>query len=223
MHAVLPTGVSIFGLSLFLDLLDLSFGRVVWVLRTLRFWLYFILHFGISCLAAYLIHTKVTDWFLLAPAATFLGVSIISNTNIKIAGQSLVPIADAFQTIRAKMLEQAANEKLDQAARATLASRLRKLTVPRLEQIYRDIMVGNVALGEAHLNKARNKNEESHKASLIGYVLKANVPYVEQHIEEWDSGPAAAPSAAAPAPVTPGGAPPGPVVPPATPSPPASP
>jgi hypothetical protein len=225
MHALLPTGVVIFGLSFFLDLLDLSLGRVVWVLRTLRFWLYFILHFGISCLAAYLIHTKITDWFLLAPAATFLGVSIISNTNIKIAGLSLVPIADVFQATRAKMFEQAANEKLEQASRATLASRLRKLTVPQLEQIYRDIMVGDVEVGEAHLEKARKKSEDSHRASLIGYILKANATYVEQHIEEWDPKPPAAPSTAAPAPAVDahGSTPLVPTVPPAVPPPPGSP
>jgi hypothetical protein len=191
MRAVLPTGLFIFGVSFFLDLLDLSFGRVLWFIRTLRFWLYFILHFGISCLAAYLMHSQVPEWYLLAPAAVFLGVGVIANTNVKIGGQSLVPIADLFQGIRAKMLEQAANEIVEQAHRATLASRLRKLDLPKLEEIYRNIMAasGKNRLGETVLDKARARargNDGSNKADLIGYILKANVPYVEQHVDEWD-------------------------------------
>jgi len=207
MHAVLPTGLFILGLSFFLDLLDLSFSRVLWFIRTLRFWLYFILHFGISCLAAYLLHSKLTDWYLLAPAAAFLGVGVISNTNVKIGGQSLVPVADLFQSIRAKMFEQAANEKLEQAARAELARRLRKLNLPDLEQIYRDIMVGDGKnrLGETMLAKAKARakgNNDSNKADVIGYILKANVSYVEQHIDLWDPPPAVAvaPASAPPAP-----------------------
>jgi hypothetical protein len=69
MAAVLPTGVFILAVSFFLDLLDLSFGRAVWFIRTLRFWLYFILHFGISCLAAYLMRSQISEWYLLAPVA----------------------------------------------------------------------------------------------------------------------------------------------------------
>jgi hypothetical protein len=204
MHAVLPTGLFVLAVSFFLDLLDLSFGRVVWFIRTLRFWLYFILHFGISCLAAYLMHNQLTQWYLLAPAAVFLGVGVISNTNVKIGGQSLVPIADLFQGIRAKMLEQAASEKVEQAARANLASRLRKLTLSKLEEIYRNIMAAaeKIESGETVLNKVRARakgNVDVNKAHLVGSILKANVPYVEQHIDEWDPPPAAVEAPAPPA------------------------
>src|SRR5258706_4168846 len=175
MAEVVPAGLFILGLSLFLDLLELSFGRILWFVRTLRFWLYFLLHFGLSSLAAYLIHNKISDWYLLAPAGTFLGVSVISNTNIRIAGQSLVPIADVFQSIRAKMLEQAGNEEAEQGARARLSSRLRKLPVPELENKYRDIMAadGKTERVEARLQGAQMQargNGESHKTILIGYL-----------------------------------------------------
>ncbi len=192
---ILPTGLFILGLSLFLDLLELSFSRILWFIRTLRFWLYFFLHFGISCLAAYLLHSKVTEWYLLAPAGTFLGVSVISNTNIKIGGQSLVPIADLFQSIRAKMLEQAASDKVekeaDEAKRADLARRLRNLALPELENIYRDIMIaaGKVKQGQNLLAQERQRsagNEDSNKAAVIGHILKANEKYIEDHIDQWD-------------------------------------
>jgi hypothetical protein len=202
MGEVVPVGVFIFVLSFFLDVLELSFGRVLWFVRTLRFWLYFFLHFGISCLAAYLLHSKIDHWFLLAPAGTFLGVSVISNTNIKIGGQSLVPIADLFQSIRAKMLEQAGNDKAEQAEKANLAARLRKLPVNHLENAYRDLLAAdqNPERVEARLRKARYRakgNEESYRSSVIAYLLRANPTYIAKNIEKWDppAPPPAAPAA----------------------------
>jgi hypothetical protein len=194
MGAILPTALVILGLSFFLDVLDLSFSQALWFVRTLRFWLYFFLHFLISSFAAYLLHTKIENWFLLAGAGTFLGVSVISNTNIKIGGQSIIPIADLFQSIRAKMLEQAADEKYKQAERAALASRLRKLSLVHLETICRDIAAasGKVEAGEAFLMAAREHsrgNEDRHKATLIGYILKNGLAYVEKNIDKWDPPP----------------------------------
>jgi hypothetical protein len=191
MAQVVPVGAFIFALSFFLDLLELSFGRILWFVRTLRFWLYFVLHFGISCLAAYLIHSKIAEWYLLAPAGTFLGVSVISNTNIRIGGQSLVPIADLFQSIRAKMLEQAGNEKTEEVGKADLAARLRKLPVSTLENAYRNLLAagGNPERVEARLKKAKERsrgNEESNKTILISYLLKANSAYVAKNIDGWD-------------------------------------
>src|SRR2546425_10778165 len=87
---------------------------MLWFVRTLRFWLYFVLHFGLSCLVAYLLSSTVSQWFLLGPLATFLGVAVISNTDVRVAGQSLVPIAQLFLSIKAKMFEQAAEEKGNQ-------------------------------------------------------------------------------------------------------------
>ncbi len=69
-------------LTLFVDVLELSFARILWFIKTLRFWLYFVLHYGLSILAAYFLHAKLTEWYILAPAATFLGVGVISNTNV---------------------------------------------------------------------------------------------------------------------------------------------
>jgi hypothetical protein len=189
MAEVFPAGLFIFGLSLFLDLLELSFGRILWFIRTLRFWLYFILHFGISCLAAYLIRSKIDEWYLLAPAGTFLGVSVISNTNIKIGGQSLVPIADLFQSIRAKMLEQAGTDKAERTSRAALAARLRSLQVAQLENIYRDILAarGKADLSEDRIRDARSgASPDSLKTKLISLILKADSAYVAQNIDKWD-------------------------------------
>jgi hypothetical protein len=198
MAEVVPAGLFILALTFFLDLLELSFGRILWFVRTLRFWLYFILHFGISCLAAYLVHTKIDEWYLLAPAGTFLGVSVISNTNIKIGGQSLVPIADLFQSIRAKMLEQAGNDKAEEVGKADLAARLRKLPVNSLENAYRNLLAagGDPERVEDRLKKARERvrgSEESNKTILISYLLKTNSAYVAKNIDSWDP-PATAPA-----------------------------
>src|SRR5947209_11844173 len=108
---------------------------MLWFVRTLRFWLYFVLHFGLSCLVAYLLSSTVSQWFLLGPLATFLGVAVISNTDVKVAGQSLVPIAQLFLSIKAKMFEQAAEEKGNQVLRAELIERLQRLPVVEVEGV----------------------------------------------------------------------------------------
>jgi hypothetical protein len=49
-------------ITLFLDVLELSFGRILWFIRTLRFWLYFVLHFALAAFAAFLIRNQITEW-----------------------------------------------------------------------------------------------------------------------------------------------------------------
>ena len=98
--SLLQIVVSIFALTFFLDLLELSFKRAAWFLKTLRFWLYFILHLILAYLAAFLLHDTIPTWYLLAFISTFLAVSVISNTNVNIAGYSLVPIAELFNNLK---------------------------------------------------------------------------------------------------------------------------
>jgi hypothetical protein len=190
---VVSTGAFIFVLTLFLDLLELSFGRILWFMGTLRFWLYFVLHFGISSLAAYLIHTKVPDWFVLAPVATILGVSTLSNTNVKIAGNSLLPVADFFVSIKSKMIEQAAQDKATNIRRGQLVERLRKLGSSKLEEACSAaLMAARWAPEkvEARLAKAREACEQGgvsyQNNVLVGTLLDANLDFVEQSIDEWE-------------------------------------
>lgn len=185
---ILQVGVSVFLLTIFLDLLDLSFGRILWFIKTLRFWLYFILHFGISCLVAHLLHNQIKDWYLLAPAATLLGVAVISNTNIKIAGLSLVPVADLFLDIKAKMAQQAAEDKATELVKAQLIDDLRTLPVPQLEQMATTAMTakgykpGKIQkLVERARNTARGE-EQYVKIALIGLLIKANLGYAQEEM-----------------------------------------
>jgi hypothetical protein len=190
---VTSTGVFIFALTLFLDLLELSFGRILWFIRTLRFWLYFILHFGISSFAAYLIHSKLPEWYLLAPAATFLGVAIISNMNVKLAGNSLVPVADFFVSIKSKMIEQAAQDKATNIRRAQLVERLRKLGPVKLEEACSAALMAARWTPErvqAKVMKARKAREQGgttyQNNVLIDVLLDANLDLVEQSIDKWE-------------------------------------
>lgn len=192
-------GVFVFLLTIFLDLLDLSFGRILWFMKTLRFWLYFLLHFGISCLAALLIHNQVKDWYLLAPVATLLGVGVISNTNIKIAGLSLVPVADLFLDIKAKMAQQAAGDKANELVKAQLIDNLRALPVAQLEEMASTAMTAKNIRPEKiqkKVERARNtaKGDEKYvKIAFIHLLIKANQSYAEQEIStlviEETSGP----------------------------------
>jgi hypothetical protein len=189
---VIPTGAAIFALTIFLDLLEMSFGRILWFMRTLRFWLYFVLHFGISCLAAYLIHSKVTDWYLLALVSTFLGVAIISNTNVKVAGIPLVPIADLFVSIKAKMIDQAGQDKATVLRKAQLVERLQKLGTTKLEA---KCSTALIAVGwtpdriRKRIEKAKGSGKQTatyQENSLIGLLLDTNLDLVEQSIDKWE-------------------------------------
>ena len=44
----------------------------------------------LSGAAAYLLYRKIPGWYLLAPVASFLAVSVISNTDVKVAGIPLL-------------------------------------------------------------------------------------------------------------------------------------
>ena len=194
MSLAIPTGLFIFALALFLDLLELSFGRILWFIRTLRFWLYFLLHFGLSCLAAYFIHSKVQDWFILAPVATFLGVAIISNTNVKVAGISIVPIADLFVSIKAKMIDQAGQDKATEIRKAQLVQRLRKLSVEKLEQSCSAALLGahktpDYIQSVLAKSKAGNNGTDYQKYSLISVLIDVNLAFVEQNIDTWEKEP----------------------------------
>src|SRR5258708_832596 len=192
MEQWLQTGLFIFALTFFLDLLDMSFGRVVWFMKTLRFWLYFLLHFGVSCLAGYLIHSKLPEWYLLGPAATFLGVAVISNTNIKIAGFPLIPIADMFLSVKAKVLEQAAQDKANEVIKAQLVQRLRRLPVKKLEQEVVAVLIA-AKYKENQIQESLNTARKLAKGSddyatiaLVRILLKTNQGYVEQNITIWE-------------------------------------
>ena len=192
-NGVAQVGAAILALTLFLDILELSFGRILWFIRTLRFWLYFALHLFLSYLAAYLIHTKVDQWYLLAPAATFLSVGIISNTNIKIAGYSLVPIADIFTSIKAKMFEQAAEDKADEVVKAKLIERLQKLPTPKVEDACR---AGLMGAGKKEVDKQLDKDRKAsrgddnrYKSILVSRLVKVNRRYAEERITDWESSP----------------------------------
>ena len=183
------TGLFIFVLTAFLDALELSFARMLWFVRTLRFWLYFVLHFGLSCLVAYLLSNTVSQWFLLGPLATFLGVAVISNTDVKVAGQSLVPIAQLFLSIKAKMFEQAAEEKGNQVLRAELIERLQRLPVVEVEGVHRAGLMGagqDAQRKEDDALKQTGTKDEKYKSILISQLIKANLSYVQQNIAAWE-------------------------------------
>jgi len=189
-----PTAVTIFAITLFLDVLELSFGRILWFIRTLRFWLYFALHLGLSCFAAYLLRTKITEWYLLAPIAAFLGVAVISNTDVKIAGYSLLPIATLFVTIKAKMFEQAAEDKTAEVTRATLIERLNNLPTARIVSGFRAGLLGSGYSAESVQKKERRAfrraegDDAYFKSILIATLVKVNRVYVEANIGAWEQG-----------------------------------
>lgn len=133
---VFPLGLWILLLTLFLDALDLSFARILWFIRTLRFWLYFALHFGLSCLAAYLIADKVPQWWLLGVLGTVLGVGILSNADVKIGGLNLIPIAQRFSELRSAITAQAAQDKAERLERALLIERLQQIDTAKLEAAF---------------------------------------------------------------------------------------
>lgn|GEM_PF-4063356 len=193
MKNIFPTSCAVVGLTFFFDLLEMSFGQILWFMRTLRFWLYFGSHLILSGLAALLLYKQVETWYLLALLATALGVGIISNTNIKIAGFSLLPIADQFVSVKAKMFEQAAEERKAEVAKAQLAERLQRLPIMRIEEAFRAGMLAawnnNADRVKASMDAARQKgaNDDAYyKSLLLSQLIKSSRPFVEQRISEWE-------------------------------------
>ena len=187
--SVVATGLATLGFTLFLDLLELAFGRILWFLRTLRFWLYFILHFGLSVLAAYLLSEKVVEWYLLAPLATFIGVAVVSNTNVKIAGYSLLPIADLFVSIKAKMYEQAAEDKAAEVIPAEIVERLQRLAIERIEVVHRAGLSGaNWSEDRIDAEVAVAHTRQNYKSALISQLVKVNLPCVQKSVDAWKKG-----------------------------------
>jgi hypothetical protein len=192
MAEVLYPAILILALSLFLDLLDLSFGRITWFIKTARFWLYFILHFGLSCGAAYLIRTAVPVWYLQALAGTFLGVAVISNTDIKIAGYSLLPVAQLFLSVRAKMFEQAAEDKATEVAKAQLVERLQNVPLAKIKAAHSAALIaaGHSAQSVvASVDRALRRcggNEQCVKNALIVDLLRTNYDFARQNIQAWE-------------------------------------
>jgi hypothetical protein len=168
--------------------LELSFARSAWFVRTLRFWLYFILHFGLSLLTAYLIWDRV-PLVLVAPLATFLGVAVLSNTDVKVGGYSLVPIAQLFSSIKAKMIEQAGEDKANEVVRALLAERLQRLPADKLERAFTAAAIAagyNVDKVLSRLQKSKQRGGQHYTSVLISRLLNMNQAYAAANIAEWE-------------------------------------
>lgn len=200
---VFPLGLWILLLTLFLDALDLSFARILWFLKTLRFWLYFALHFGLSCLSSYLLAEKVQPWWLLGIVGTFLGVAVLSNADIKIGGLNLIPIAQRFGELKNAITAQAAQDKAEQLERALLIERLQRVPTERLEAAF-----GAAALAakqspdqiEAVLLRARQLPKDSRRRRLIHELVRIDQRYATEQVAKWagDELPPAPPAASAP-------------------------
>lgn len=192
---LLATGLAILLLTLFLDLLDLSFGRMLWFVRTLRYWLYFILHTGLSVLTAYLLRNQISHWYLLAPAATFLAVSVISNTDVKLGAYPLIPISQLFLSIKSKMSEQAAQDKANEVVRAQLIERLLKLDAEKVRSAHLAALLAAGRRAESiqakvhRAHRAAKENTEYFKSILIRQLVGANLGYVEGNISAWERSP----------------------------------
>lgn len=178
-------------LTFFFDLLEMSFGQILWFMRTLRFWLYFLLHLILSGLAALLLFKQIDTWYLLALLSTALGVGVISNTNVKIAGFSLLPIADQFVSIKAKMFEQAANERKEEVSKAQLAERLQKLPLAKVEEAYRAGMLAvwkDAEKVKVRMEMARTKasRDIDYQSLLVGQLINSSKTFVESRIGDWE-------------------------------------
>lgn len=186
-------GIVIALATLFLDLLELAFARILGFIITLRFALYFILHCIVSAAACFALHTVISPWYTLALVGTFLGVGVLSNSDVKVAGQDLVPLATLFKEFKAKMIEQAGEDKgkklEDKQERAALTSRLRGLPLLQLRG-----SCGDALQGAKWKNKriqavlAKVKGTEDEARALAELMLEHNLEYVKAQIGAWEKG-----------------------------------
>ena len=186
-----PDAPYILALTAFLDAVELSFGRILWFARTFRFWLYFVLHYALSCLASYILAYRLPTWYLLGFVGTFLGVGVISNADIKVGGQSLVPIGQLFTALKARMIEQAAEDKAAEVARAILVERLQRLGRSTLEAAFRATSLAagtDPAKIEDDLRSISKRSDTFINDFLINKVVKINQRFAEQRIATWEAG-----------------------------------
>jgi hypothetical protein len=177
--------------TLFLDVLELAFARILSFVRTLRFLLYFILHLIISGLACYFLRSAINEWPLLVLAGTFLGVGVLSNSDIKIAGANLIPLATLFKDIKAKMVEQAAEEKAAEIIRreefALLTSRLRALPTGLLEGYCLDALLGaGWDANKSHKAREKLKSRDDYNWALSKLMLDNNFAFAKSQISKWE-------------------------------------
>lgn len=180
--------------TLFLDLLDLAFGRAVSIIWTLRFFLYYTLHLIVSLLACVLLypavsqlHFAVPQWLLLGLAGSFLGVGVVSNSDVKIAGADLAPLGTIFREIKAKMVVQAADDKSDRIEIAELTGRLRNLTPAKLRGHCGDALTGSKWKNDkiqVVLQEATRSGDESR--ALAELMLRHNLGFVRKKIGDWE-------------------------------------
>lgn len=186
------TCLSIVLLTFLSDVTELAFSNLIFFIRTLRFWLYFLAHSGLSFLAAYILHRThtINQWYLLAVAATFLGAGLVARTNVEIAGLSLAPIGKIFAALKAKMLEQAAEVKFERIYLGRLVEKLQQgFTVKVIESLHRaGLMAVPVKVEQIQemQNEARSRSsdDESYKSLLIEQLIKKNRGYAEDCIKK---------------------------------------
>jgi hypothetical protein len=104
----------------------------------------------------------------------------------------LVPIADLFVSIKAKMIDQAGQDKATVLRKAQLVERLRKLGITKLEA---KCSAALIAVGwtpdriSKKMEKAMGSGKQSttyQENSLIGLLLDTNLDLVEQSIDKWE-------------------------------------
>lgn len=185
------TCLSILLLTFFLDATELAYSNLLFFCRTLRFWLFFLAHFGLSIAVAFAIHRKSAQmpWYELAPMAAFLGVGLFAKTNIEIAGRSLAPIGKMFAGLKAKMLEQAGQAKADELYLARL---IQQMTGIALEEIEVAHLAGLMAAGLSAV-EAQERQKQAKSASpdlrnyqlvLIGQFIQYNRAYAEDCVKK---------------------------------------
>ena len=198
-------GIVIVLATLFLDLLELAFAKIVAFVLTLRFLLYFVLHCIVSVAACFALHSAISQWYVLALVGTFLGVGILSNSDVKIAGQDLVPLGTLFREIKAKMIEQAGEEKAaklqNKQDTAALTGRLRVLPLQELRGYCGDALQGARWKHEKIQSRlTRLAGTPDEPRALAALMLSHNLEYVKAQIEAWERAahPAPVPGPSAP-------------------------
>jgi hypothetical protein len=196
---VLRDGLLILALTLYVEMLELLLERMGYFIRSPLFWFGLGLRYAVCCLTAYLLYQKIPEWFLVVPLSVFLGIGAISNTNVTIAGVSLIPIASFFADVRSKMKAQAAEYKFDRMrreaeqkdqrqSRAHLAERLQRLPADKLKDYHRTCLLE--VLGERGYRKAekvlRRAKPEETVALLAHQLVTLDWPCVEKRIAAWE-------------------------------------
>jgi hypothetical protein len=151
-----------------------------------NFWLYTAYHAGLGTLAVWVLSGKIEVVWLLGIIASVSAETILSNADIKFGNESLLPIVQQFQRLRAKIDEELTRRQESRLMR--LIHKLAEKDALVIEQIWTTYFVVKIGLEKAKarlvdLKQQAGDNDIALKTALAAELATANLDYAKSKLK----------------------------------------